>query len=295
MTTEFDFREKPAGFDQGFYDMTFEQYATISALNSSKLKHFRKTPAHFYSAMTEPAPPMSAQKARSLAMGKAFDLYVLEGGLSAIHRKMAIESADANRRTKEYKEWVAGQNGKTIIAPDLLTSAVRMASCAQAKQRFSDLFGAGRPHLSMIWQCRETGLWCKGEIDWLTDDGVLVDLKSTADCGFWFFNRTARRLGYVNQLAHYLDGLTTITGAVHRKAKLAAVETAPPFESIVYNVPESIIFEAEDENSERKAQLLRCLETNTWPGYPDLEMDLDSGIFDDLNYEEMEDGDDERF
>jgi hypothetical protein len=37
-----DFRQQPKGYEPGIYEMPFEQYRAIPALNSSKLKELRQ-------------------------------------------------------------------------------------------------------------------------------------------------------------------------------------------------------------------------------------------------------------
>jgi hypothetical protein len=55
-----DFRQQPKGYEPGIYEMPFEQYRAIPALNSSKLKELRRTPAHFKAALEAPEKPPTA-------------------------------------------------------------------------------------------------------------------------------------------------------------------------------------------------------------------------------------------
>jgi hypothetical protein len=273
-----DFRKQPPGYEQGIYKIPFEKYRAIPALNSSKLKHMRKTPAHFKAAMDAPPKEVTATQQRAFNRGKVFDRIILDGGLDAVKGTVAFDPG-WSKNSNKYKEWASNQSGKMIMPKEDFDMVLDMVDCAYSKRQFSTLFAAGTPHMVLVWQCRHTGLWCKGELDWVTDEGVLVDLKSTADAGFWFFNRNARRLGYPNQLAHYLDGLTATTGIFHSEALLAAVEVDPPHESHVFVPSEEQLYTAEDQNRERKEKLLACLESEEWPGYLDLRMSLDSGQY----------------
>ena len=106
--------------------------------------------------------------------------------------------------------------------------------------------------------------------------------------GSGFFQRQARRLGYINQLAFYLDGVSTVTGVLHRDALIAAVETVPPYESHVFLPSHEQILTALDQNKERRERLLNCLETDTWPGYPDMIIGLETGQYEDYFNEDTE-------
>lgn len=284
-----DFRVQPPGFPQGIYDVSFAVYQLIPALNSSKLKHMRKTPAHFKAAMEEPRKPITPQQQKTFDLGSCFDLRVLEGP-GALREKTAINPPGLHKNSNDYKAWAAENAGRMLIDQELFDRAVNMAQRASNKKQFSTIFSAGQAHTVLVWQCRETGLWCKGELDWITDNGLLVDLKSTADAGFWFFQRNARRLGYINQMAHYLDGLTTVTGIRHTEGVFAAVEVDPPHESHIFKPSTGQLIDAEAENERRKGVLLNCLISGEWPGYPDEILSLDSGQYE---YEDLEDEENE--
>jgi hypothetical protein len=154
-----------------------------------------------------------------------------------------------------------------------------MGAAAYLKKQFSGLFKAGVAHRVLVWKDLATGLWCKAETDFITDEGILIDVKTTADASFWFFRRNAARLGYINQLAFYLTGLTTITGVLHDQALIAAVETEPPYESHVFKPTVLQLYEASDINYQRIGEITNCLTENKWPGYPDEILCLDSGKY----------------
>jgi hypothetical protein len=277
-----DFRERPAGFDPGIYEMPFSRYRMIPALNSSKLKQLRKTPAHFKAALPQDAQPPTAQLQRSFDKGSAYDTLILHGP-DALKARVAIEP-QMNRNKKEYKEWKeqALFFNRLILSQHELDQILEMGKAVRQKKAFSRLFASGHPHRVVIWQDRATGIWCKAELDWITSDGIVVDLKTSSDAGYWFFARQARRLGYVNQGAFYLEGLSTVTGVFHDDFRLAAAEVDPPYESHVFRPSQAQLMDARDENSERMGTLYQCLETNNWPGYLDEVIDLDTGQYDQL-------------
>lgn len=281
-----DFRQQPHGYKQGIYDLSFDQYRRIPALNSSKLKILKKSPIHFKTAIELPETPPTLQKQKAFDIGKVFDAYILDGGWDAIN-KIAIADPGINKNKNEYKEWIEKiARGKIVLKQSEINKGANMAEAAFRKTQFSKLFEKGYPHRVIIWQDPATGLWCKAEIDWITaPDGIVVDLKSTADAGFWFFRRNAERLGYFNQGAFYLGGLTTVTGYEHDEFLLAAVEKDPPFESHIFRPSRDQLGEARQTNEERMQTVLECLNNDQWPGYPDEIMDMDSGQYE-YNYDE---------
>lgn len=282
-----NYLKEPKGWKQGIYQLdSYEQYASIPALRSSELKALRKSPAHYRAAIVHKQPPSSIME-RTFAKGKAFDVLFLHGR-DAFEKIVTVEP-QMNRAKKEYKEWkAANAKAECILSPDEKANILKMHEATQKKEQFSKIFDEpGYPHRVIVWQCSQTGIWCKAEIDWITESGIIVDLKSTSDAGFWFFAKNAYRLGYHNQGAFYQDGLEHVTGIAHTEFQLAAVEVDPPFESHVFKVSSDQLMKARTYNAEHMEALKWCLENDEWPGYPDKIMDLDSGqyIYEELEYE----------
>lgn len=278
-----NYLEQPEGWEPGFYNLeSYEQYASIKALRSSELKQMRRSPAHYRAAIEFRKPP-SATLQKSFDKGKAFDLLIIDG-FDAFDAAVITEP-DLNKNTKAYKEWKAEQPaGAVFLTQDEKNNILKMRDAAKLKKRFSEVFfSEGFPHRVIVWQDFRTQIWCKAEIDWICPDGTVVDLKTTADAGFWFFSRNAWKLGYANQGAFYLDGLRQVTEVDHAEFKLAAVEVDPPFESHVFNVPYDMLLSAQAKNEDYMEKLAWCFTRDEWPGYTDELMDLESGhyIYDD--------------
>lgn len=284
-----NYLEAPGDWKPGIYNLnSYEHYASIPALRSSELKRLGKTPAHYKAAIEFPS-DISPQLQKSFDKGKAFDVLILDGE-EAFNRLVVVEP-DLNRATKAYKQWRAGQPDECVfLSQQEKDFILMMREQAMQKTCFSSVFGGdGYPHRAIVWQDKETGIWCKAEIDWICQDGTVVDLKTAGDAGFWFFQRQARRLNYPNQGAFYLDGLTAITGQVHHSFMLAVVETVPPFESHVFDVGSDMLIRAQAENQRRMEILARCLKNDDWPGYPDQIIDLDSGQYLEDDFYDLDD------
>lgn len=283
MSTLINYLEKPKGWDQNMYKLdSYEQYASIPALRSTELKKLDKSPAH-YRAAIEHEKQVTPALQKSFDRGKAFDLLIIDGQ-EAFNDKVIIEP-DMHKATKAYKSWKKHlAKGTIALSEQEYNFCLKMREQAFKKEQFSKIFDApGHAHRAIVWQDRGTGIWCKAEIDWITADGTVVDLKSAADAGFWFFQRQARRLGYLNQGAYYMDGLSAVTGIAHTQFLLAVVEVEPPFESHVFRPTLEQLSQAQDQNEDRLNRLKECLENDSWPGYPDEIIDLDSGQYETFN------------
>lgn len=277
MSTLTNYLKNP-DWEAGIYQLSsYEEYAAIPALRSSELKLIGKTPAHYKASKSYPKEITSTQK-KAFAKGKAFDMLVLDGQERFV--SSTVIEPDMSKNSKAYKKWAAHlPKDVTILTEQEFDFALKMRDAVFNKKRFSDIFSNGTAHRVIVWQDPSTGIWCKAEIDWIQPDGTIVDLKSTASADFWFFQRNARRLNYPHQGAFYLSGLTVLTGQLHERFMLAAVETDPPFESHIFNVGPDMLIKAQVDNENRIETLAKCFETDEWPGYPDEIIDLDSGQY----------------
>jgi hypothetical protein len=126
----------------------------------------------------------------------------------------------------------------------------------------------GKPEQTLVWQ--EDGVWCRARIDWLHDAGdVIDDLKSTATSAnpfLWARNRLFAD-GKDIQAVHYLKGLQILTG-VEAAWRFIVVEVDPPHALSVISLAPSALELAERKRARALELWKRCLESDTWPGYP---------------------------
>ena len=104
--------------------------------------------------------------------------------------------------------------------------------------------------------------------DWITLDGLLVDLKSTRSADVRNFGRQAWHLSYFHQAAFYAMGLAAVTGCKPEQVPFlfVAVESDPPHDSCVFCPCDETRYAAQEEVFALMDKLAECKRTNTWPG-----------------------------
>ncbi len=148
-----------------------------------------------------------------------------------------------------------------------ITSRVRKHPAA------SELFKYGQAEQSIFWTDSNTGVKCKGRIDWLGEiknieyNPFIVDLKSTTDASPEGFQRSITKYRYYVQAAMYLDGLQTITGLHQETFVFAAWEKHSPYASALYYATPEMIEAGRLEYKRLLKIYAKCLESDTWPGY----------------------------
>lgn len=247
---------------RGKYD-----YNALQGHNFSTLKEFARSPLHYQHRLTTPRPDTY-----SLSFGHASHVAVLEP--ERFLREYVLWQAKdedgktRHRRGKVWEAFQAANPGKTIIRDEEYDQAIALKDAVRADDVAMRYLAAGRPEVALTWTDAETGLPCKGRIDWEGKvDGypVIVDLKSARDPGQRAFGRSCAIYQYHVQLAFYADGYEAATGKFPRVV-IVAVESTPPHDVVTYIVPAEILEIGRDEYRKWLVRFQECTRDRTWFG-----------------------------
>jgi hypothetical protein len=287
-----DYRINTDSLEQGIFDIPFEEYKQIPALNIHSLQHMGKSAAHFKWHMEQPDRPPSAD----MIVGQCFDLALTEPGKFS---NTVVQDLGINKNKTEYKEWAAkiAKQGKISLptkgSKTTLNDIKEMVRRVKGKESARELLSEGYPQKTVIWFDPQWGIWCKGRPDWLTSTAIVVDLKKAREAGFFGFTRQAYSLKYYWQAAWYLRGMTIATDYEHTEFRFVVCEDSGPLESQVFRPSFSQIDHAQASIEAAVTKLINCLDSDDWPGYPDYVIDMESGqaAFEDVEeYEDAEIG-----
>ena len=149
---------------------------------------------------------------------------------------------------------------------EALAAAVREHPVAGA------IFAAdGLAEQSLYWIDDETGVTCRGRIDWLHPRAI-VDLKTSVNASPAKFSRALVDYGYALQAEWYSQGYEAVTGErlpfVH-----VVVEKEPPHLVAVYQVDAEALAFGADLASQARRLYAECESNDDWPGYsPEIEL-----------------------
>lgn len=257
--------------------MTDAEYHAHPAMNYSRLKHLRDSPAHFRNACDNPKPPST-----SMSFGSLVHCLVLEPDQFGQRYEVTTET---NKRLKAYKvaKADAEERGLELVTDLDLSNAHRAAGNVLAHPWVQELIADPRTLVEHMhfWEHDELGP-CRMKVDLarLVPNGLMgCDLKTTKSTNPYSFKRDARMYGYALQAAHYLYGLADLFGVqfgnVALDWRIIAVESVAPFDVTVFELSDETIEEAMQEH-DTLARLHRiCVEDNHWPGRnPHAELDL---------------------
>lgn len=243
----------------------FAEYRASPGLSVSSLKELKRSPLHYRHRLENPL--VSAP----LTLGTAAHTATLEperfGHQFAIWSRRSEKTGNLCPRNGQH--WDAFQlenSDKSIITEDECSLALAIGHAVRSDPLAMRYLETGEPEVSMRWEMQ--GRQCRGRVDWFTrldDEPYLVGLKTTRDCRLFVFGTQAARLEYALQWAWYFNGYTIIRG---QKPKLIeiVVESAPPHAVAVYNIPDDIVLQGEEEYMRLLERLTQCEQHNDWPG-----------------------------
>lgn len=251
---------------EGLFDIPEPAYRRIKALNISYAKLFNRSALHVYTAINDPD-ALIISPSYAMKEGTGFHWLALEPDR---FESEVVEELGISKNAKAYKEWEAEQGDKLILKPETIANIRRMVRVLNSKESVQRYISAGWVEKCIIWYEDLYDIWCKGRLDWISEDGqALIDLKKTQVATRWAFEMAIRRYEYYKQAAHYMRGYTKVMGYRPAEWVWIASEIDPPNECNVFVADPEAIDSAEADLENWYERYHQCQVTGEWPGYPD--------------------------
>lgn len=253
----------------GFYDaVDFEDYARIDAHNGSSIVHMSRSPLHYRWAKDHPEPPSPA-----MILGTITHRMILEPDRIGDFVVWGDKRDQKARLGKVWDAFKVEHEGKTIITKRERDAMVQIAVAVRRNPTIAALLKDGRSEVSMVWKDTDLGHMCKGRMDYLRNDPMILDLKTARDARPFQFGNQSYKLGYHIKLAMYMGGYFALTGEL-AKVKILAVENKPPYDCAIYNVPSDVLQQGQEDYIRLMRRIRECEESGIWPGAVEDEADL---------------------
>ncbi len=170
---------------------------------------------------------------------------------------------------KNYHDYLFLIGNKEVINQDTLDKAIAMAEQVKNHPSASKLLAHGTAEQSIFWHDKEADYPCKARIDFESDMGYLVDLKTSRDASKAEFARSIAKFGYHRQNAMYRDGYIEATGKTPKGFIFIVVESEPPYSVGVYSLDPEGVEIGQAEYKHLLAEFAECQKEDNWPAYSD--------------------------
>ncbi len=251
-------------YENGVYKISNEKYHASEGISRSMLMNFKRSPYHFWhehlSGLTirEEATP-------AMNLGSAVHTLVLEGGLFNHEFFVCSQKTRPARGTSSHEKMIEEANGRIILTPSERDLAINMAHVVLTDTNCNKLLADCNIEESIYFTHKSTGLQCKARPDaWL--NGLVIDLKTTADASMRTFQNSAMHFGYFLQAAFAYRALESI-GITMEQFVCIPVEKSAPFCVGVYMIDNDALEYGLNQFDILMEGLARCLEEDNFPGY----------------------------
>lgn len=245
--------------------MNYSEYDALPGVRSTRLKLMRTSPLHYHTAVDK--------QSRSLDKGSAAHVAVFEP--HAFPYRYTVYNG--TRRGRDWDEFKAAaeKQGLEVLYPSDWDEACAIRDAVHAHPEAAALLASGRSEQTITWTDPATGLACKARIDFLTDSGCAVDLKTARAIDDRSLSRATFEYGYHISAAFYLRGLAEVSGK-HWDWAFIAAESGEPHDVRVWTLTEDALWYGDEAVGELLARVRDCEAAGEWPGaYPTVnEIDL---------------------
>ena len=241
--------------------MTNAEYHASGAVSKSVLDMVHRSPAYYAYCKANPR-----EQTESMLLGSVVHKLILEPDTFTAEFAVAPE---CDRRTKDGKAaWAEFQNalgdGVTPIAAQLYETALLMRDAVRGHEIASRLLTEGKAEESFFWD--EDGIKCSCRPDFLRDNGLVIDVKTTQNASPDAFTRDAYNFRYYVQAWWYVHGLKKC-GIDAQNFVFIAVESKPPYQVCVYAADDLYFKLGEIEAMQDLKTYRECAESGVWYGY----------------------------
>ena len=242
-----------------YYDLPAAEYHSRPEISKSGLDKIAKFPALYLAHKNRPPLP-----AEELVIGSATHTLTLEP--HKFEQEFIVAPANMDRRTKEGKAAFAQleESGKQILSASQYELISGMALSVRSNETALELISGG--HAEVSFDALLNDVATRGRCDYLRDDGVVVDLKTTKSASPRGFAKSIADYRYHVQAAIYTD-LLEANGLFVPEFIFIAVEKTYPYAVGIYKLDQDALDLGRSLYQRDLALYKHCVEMDDWPGY----------------------------
>lgn len=252
---------EPPFFNDIQYDFPWDDYLPLPGMNPSRIVHGFKSMLQLWQSNE----PRDEKPDRGKLIGSMTHTLIFEPEF--FNNRFAVYQGVGTRATKDYKKFALEHHSREVTKPNEYDTAVDVSAAVRRDPLAREIIDATRHEVTVRCEYKGMLLKCKGRLD-CYGDGIIADLKTTTDVSPDKFGRVAANLHYTSKLGLYREFIARVTGEIC-EVKVIAVETEPPYDVVVYKIPEIVLDNAMEKVDRIMDKLPECIINNHWPGVAD--------------------------
>ncbi len=251
-----------------------------SVSSSGLRKISNESPAHYFCESPYNPDRAEQKETEALVFGRAAHHLLLgEDDFNTLYIVRPTKSPDGrdwNGNNLSCKAWLADQAkaGRTVLLPTQLETIRGIARSLAAHPLIDAGILNGAIEQTIVWRCKDTGVWLKARPDAIPNDaGDFADLKTTTSVQSADLARTIAEHGYHQQAALIASGWHALTGRDIESFSFVFVEKEPPYCVRVVSLRDEDLARGERQNFIATRTFEDCMATGDWrgPGNADAE------------------------
>jgi len=236
--------------------MSDEEYFAHPALNQSSFKKFMVSPLNYKHFLDNPM-----KKTMAMTLGSMVHCHFLEP--EEFSSRFSLFTGTKGMDTKQANEFRLNNPGKEIFSQQMHDQMVGMVACIKGHQ----LPAPSRREVVAISTI--LGIEVKAKADWIDDENWIWDLKTTANLDKWEYD--SRKLRYDVQAQWYMNAFSEIEP---QGFKWLVVGNSKPYDSRLFQAKTETLANATMDIIREMESFKVCQETDIWPGYPKIPMEI---------------------
>lgn len=138
-------------------------------------------------------------------------------------------------------EWMEENKGSFLVKQEMADCILRMIMALNGHDKARNILKDGKPEVKILHKDNTSPYAEVAIIDYLRDDGTVIDLKSAASADSEDFSRSAWDYGYIVQAPFYCDVASKALGSSCKNFMWVVVEKSIPFNVSVFNCPQALM------------------------------------------------------
>lgn len=239
-----------------------------SVSSSGLRKLVNESPAHYWVESPYNPHRIDTKETEALTFGRAAHHLLLGEDDFNTHYIVRPDRFDS-WRTNAAKDWRADQQryGRTVLLPEQIETIRGIARALAAHPLIDAGILNGSIEQTIVWRCKDTGIWLKARPDAIPNDaGDFADLKTTVSVQTSDLARTIAEHGYQQQAALIAAGWHALTGRDVASFSFVFVEKSPPYCVRVVTLRDDDLARGERQNNVAIKQFAACMASGEWPG-----------------------------